>query len=87
MSSRYDEYDDDDLDDLRRSSRRGSRRRSEDECPYCGNTDPPVIRQQISQSGWIMFAVMMFFCWPLFWIGLLMTEDYLACGDCGRKLS
>jgi hypothetical protein len=84
MSSRYDENDDDDLSDLRRSSRRG---RSRDECPYCGCPDPPVSRTQISQAGWITFAVLLFVCWPLFWIGLLMTEDYLACGDCGRKPS
>lgn len=84
MSSRYDEDDDDDLSDLRRSSRR---RRSEYDCPSCGCPDEPIRRQQISQAGWITFAVLMFFCWPLCWIGLLMNEDYLECGDCGRKLN
>jgi len=86
MSSRYDDDDDDDLSDIRRSSRRGRRRpRNEEECPFCGCADEPVTRQQISPAGWVTFAVLMFFCWPLFWIGLLMTENYQACGDCGRK--
>jgi hypothetical protein len=44
-----------------------------------------VRQQQISQAGWITFAVLIATCWPLCWIGLLMNEDYLACGDCGRK--
>jgi hypothetical protein len=85
MSSRYDEDDEDDFSDLRRSSRR--RRRSEYECPHCGCPDEPVSRQQVSPAGWVTFAVMLAFCWPLCWIGLLMNEDYLACGDCGRKLN
>jgi len=84
MSSRYDDDDDDDYGDLRRSSRR---RRRGYECPFCGCPDEPISRTQISQAGWVMFVVMIVFCWPLFWIGLLMTEDYFACGDCGRKIN
>jgi hypothetical protein len=30
---------------------------------------------------------MLMFCFPLFWIGLLMKEDVKVCADCGRRLS
>jgi ribosomal protein L37AE/L43A len=56
-------------------------------CPFCGSDAPPVTREQISLAGWIVFAVMLVTCFPLFWIGLLMKEEAKFCGDCGRKLS
>jgi hypothetical protein len=34
----------------------------------------------------VVFAVMITFCFPLFFIGLLMKERYRVCGDCGRRL-
>ncbi len=55
-------------------------------CPYCGTSEPPVIRQQISVAGWVVFAVMLFVCLPLFFIGLLMNEDVRYCRDCGARL-
>ena len=55
-------------------------------CPFCKTTRRPVIREQISVGGWIVFAVLMFVCLPLFWIGLLMKENVHYCGDCGMKL-
>jgi lipopolysaccharide-induced tumor necrosis factor-alpha factor len=56
-------------------------------CRYCESTARPRTQNQISVAGWIVFAVMLVFCFPLFWIGLLMTEDVKTCSDCGRKLS
>lgn len=56
-------------------------------CPYCKSTARTVTRSQISVAGWIVFAIMLAFCFPLFWIGLLMTEEVKVCGDCGNKLS
>jgi hypothetical protein len=44
------------------------------------------VREQISPAGWIVFAVMIFACFPLFWIGLLMKENIHYCSDCGMKL-
>jgi DNA-directed RNA polymerase subunit RPC12/RpoP len=55
-------------------------------CPYCNATTPPFRGQRISTGGWITFAVLMFVCLPLFWIGLLMKEDYTQCSNCGIKL-
>jgi hypothetical protein len=31
--------------------------------------------------------VLVLLFWPLFWIGLLIKENYRVCADCGRTLS
>lgn len=55
-------------------------------CPYCRSPEFPVTRSKISTGGWVVFATMILFCFPLFWIGLLMTESYRECADCGMKV-
>jgi hypothetical protein len=55
-------------------------------CPYCGTDAPPVTGQRISTAGWIVFAVMLLFCFPLFFIGLLMKEEYRQCSYCRATL-
>lgn len=55
-------------------------------CPFCRSTLPPQQLQRISTSGWIVFAMLLVFCFPLFWIGLLMKEPSPACSQCGVKL-
>jgi hypothetical protein len=79
--------DDHDNDDDR-PSRRRSRRRSSfgSECHVCGSDAPPIYTSQISAGGWIVMVVMLVFCWPLFWIGLLMKEDVKKCSECGARL-
>lgn len=71
---------DEDYDRDRRRSRRGSG------CRGCGSDARPVYRSEISTGGWITFAVLLSFCAPLCWIGLLMKDEYRACGECGRKV-
>jgi len=75
-SRRRDDYHEDDRD----RDRYGYR------CPYCRSTARPYVRSQISPAGWVVFALMLFFCTPLFFIGLLMTEEYRECADCGMRL-
>jgi hypothetical protein len=53
-------------------------------CPFCMYQGPAMMKQRISTGGWIVFAVLMFVCLPLFWIGLLMKETVPACPQCGR---
>ena len=77
--SRYDERDDEDFTDLPRFKRRYG-------CRYCGSGAEPITCSQISQAGWITFVLMLLFCWPLFWIGLLMREEYYQCPDCDRRV-
>jgi hypothetical protein len=54
-------------------------------CPQCYSTQPPQLIRKMSQEGLIVLIVMIFFCFPLFWIGLLMKEDVYFCPQCGRK--
>ncbi|MEL7496611.1 MAG: LITAF-like zinc ribbon domain-containing protein [Planctomycetota bacterium] len=55
-------------------------------CPYCRTTQPPVWKSEVSQSGWIVFAILLittcFFCW----VGLLMRNNYRVCSQCKVRL-
>ncbi len=56
-------------------------------CPYCGSSAPPRTHRKISTAGWVMFILLLLvICLPLCWIGLLITEEYRLCADCGMKL-
>jgi DNA-directed RNA polymerase subunit RPC12/RpoP len=88
--------DQDDEDDRPRRSRRSEREDDDDRderpsrggyrCPYCGTRRPPIVRQQVSQTGWIVFVLLLIFTVCLFWIGLLIKEDVRVCSECGMKL-
>ena len=56
-------------------------------CPRCNSQHAPVLDSRISASGWIIFALLLVFCFPFFWIGLLMKEDYAVCPTCRCQLS
>ena len=56
-------------------------------CPYCGTAEPPVIARRISTAGWVVFASLLLFCFPLFFIGLLIKEEYRQCSWCRASLS
>ena len=45
-----------------------------------------MTKRRISTGGWITFGVLLVLCFPLFWIGLLIKEDYRVCGTCLAKL-
>lgn len=55
-------------------------------CPMCRSTAAPLERQKVSQTGWILFAVLLFCCFPLFWIGLLQKQKYRVCAHCNHNL-
>jgi hypothetical protein len=54
-------------------------------CPYCRSTREPIRGRKVSLAGWILFLVLMGSCVGLLvcWIGLLLTEEYTVCDDCG----
>jgi DNA-directed RNA polymerase subunit RPC12/RpoP len=69
------------------SRRKKKKRRPERvECPHCDSTARPRTAWVISQSGWVLFVVLLLFFFPLCWIGLLMTEPEYRCTDCGARL-
>jgi DNA-directed RNA polymerase subunit RPC12/RpoP len=79
-----------DIRDIERPNRRreASDNHSTFACPHCGSTEPPKVTSQISSTGWIVFAVLLFTgCWPFFIIGLLMKEEFRVCSECGAKLA
>lgn len=56
-------------------------------CPHCSSRTIPVTRSKISGGGWAVFITLLLLCWPFCFIGLFMQNKYLACGECGTKLS
>lgn len=81
------ERDDNEEEDYRPRRRRRRRRDEDDEfgfrCPFCRTQAAPYSGTRISTAGWITFAILLALCWPLFWIGLLITEPYSRCSRCG----
>ena len=55
-------------------------------CPRCGATAAPIAQSKISDGGWIVFVLMLIFCFPLFFIGLLMREQYRVCPACLARI-
>jgi RNA polymerase subunit RPABC4/transcription elongation factor Spt4 len=55
-------------------------------CPQCSSQYPPRLEKRVSTAGWITFAALMVFFFPLFWIGLLIKEDIQVCQTCGTKM-
>lgn len=56
-------------------------------CPHCMSQYLPRQERRISTAGWITFAVLLVFFFPLFWIGLLIKEDVRVCQSCNSKVS
>jgi len=54
-------------------------------CYNCGSTLTPVLRSKMSDAGLIVLVVMLMVCFPLFWIGLMMKEEYTICPSCGVR--
>lgn len=51
-------------------------------CPHCMSQFLPRIEKRISTAGWVTFAVLLVFFFPLFWIGLLIKEETHTCPSC-----
>jgi DNA-directed RNA polymerase subunit RPC12/RpoP len=56
-------------------------------CPYCQSKEPPRYTSEITMAGWILFAVLLIFFFPVCFIPLLcMKERKCICYDCGMKI-
>ena len=54
-------------------------------CPMCASRRLPKVTREISTEGWVIFAVLLTFCFPLFWIGLMIKKNVEMCPDCNFK--
>lgn len=55
-------------------------------CPHCGTQNPPTVQRKISTAGWIVFAALLIFFFPLFWIGLLIKDNVRICSVCRYQI-
>lgn len=56
-------------------------------CPHCMSQFLPRIEKRISTAGWITFAVLLVFFFPLFWIGFLIKEETRICPSCNTVVA
>jgi phage FluMu protein Com len=58
------------------------------ECPFCKTVGRIYSKNETTTGGKILFVVMiLFLCWPLCWIGLMITERRTYCGACQMKIN
>lgn len=55
-------------------------------CPFCQSTMGAVLTDKVSGAGWIVFTLLLFFCLPLCFIGLMIREDMYHCKNCRMKI-
>jgi DNA-directed RNA polymerase subunit RPC12/RpoP len=59
-------------------------------CPYCGSREPPIIRERLSDSAWIVFVILLVLVItaPLCWIPFVTMYDRIRyCYDCDNRLN
>lgn len=55
-------------------------------CPYCGTTHPPVWRSEVSQLGWVIFAILLVTTCVFCFVGLFVRNRYRVCSQCRVRL-
>ena len=50
--------------------------------PFSSGAAQPWLTTETSKNGWVVFGIFMVCCLPLFWIGLLVKENYRLCSTC-----
>lgn len=66
--------------------RHGYRRWRGGACPCCGSAKRPEVREEISQEGWIVFAILLVVFFPVCWIPLItMKKRHEICRDCRAR--
>jgi len=59
-------------------------------CPYCEKEGAPVTVKKVSSTGWIVFVLLLVFCFPLCWLPFVLDgckEEIRKCPSCGATLS
>jgi hypothetical protein len=55
-------------------------------CPYCHTDEIPTTREEYGATTWIVFVILLLFCFPLCVIALFITQSYRVCSQCGMRL-
>lgn len=55
-------------------------------CPYCQTTRPPVWKTEVSQIGWIVFAILLVTTCVFCFVGLFIRDKYRVCSQCKIRL-
>ena len=58
-------------------------------CPYCSYEGAPFIKKKISGTGWVVFVLLLLFCFPLLWLPFVLDgckEEVRTCASCGARL-
>jgi len=55
-------------------------------CPYCQTTRPPTWKSEVSQVGWIVFAVLLITTCVFCFVGLFIRDKYRVCSQCKIRL-
>ncbi len=56
-------------------------------CPKCDSASPPIVRETVTGSAWLIFVVLLCVFFPLCWLPLvLMKEPRRMCFDCRTPL-
>jgi lipopolysaccharide-induced tumor necrosis factor-alpha factor len=49
----------------------------------------PIVEKKMSETGWIVFVLLVIFCLPLCWIPFVTEgtkEEIRKCANCGSRL-
>ena len=55
-------------------------------CPYCQTHAPPIWKSEVSQIGWIVFAILLVTTCVFCFAGLLIRDRYRVCSQCKMRL-
>lgn len=57
------------------------------ECPFCHSRAGYRNTSKVSGGGWVVTILLLLLCFPLFWLGLLITENHQYCKNCQVRVS
>ena len=55
-------------------------------CPYCQTKRPPTWKSEVSQVGWIVFAILLITTCVFCFVGLFIRDKYRICSQCKIRL-
>lgn len=56
-------------------------------CPYCQSSGGSYSEKHITSGGCMLAILLLLFCLPLCWLGLLFTDERAYCRSCRTRLS